>query len=127
MAALQRPAVSDQTLLIKSGRIVYVGPPTDFRATRVIDASRRYALPGLIDTHVHSSGLAPMEALSSATSIAARCLNLSQSIGSIDVWKQADVLVLSGNPLEISEFLDRVDVIVKAGEVVWTAAPSLAE
>jgi imidazolonepropionase-like amidohydrolase len=45
------------------------------------------------------SGLTPMQALVAATSGAARAANIQQQLGTIAVGKQADLLVLNGNPL----------------------------
>lgn len=45
--------VSGQTILIRDGRINYVGPPVKFESARTIDARHRYVMPGLIDVHTH--------------------------------------------------------------------------
>ncbi len=45
------------------------------------------------------SGLTPMQALVAATTGAARAANVQQQLGSIIPGKQADLLVLNGNPL----------------------------
>jgi imidazolonepropionase-like amidohydrolase len=45
------------------------------------------------------SGLTPMQALVAATSGAARAANIQQQLGTIAAGKQADLLVLNGNPL----------------------------
>jgi hypothetical protein len=44
-------------------------------------------------------GMTPMEAIMTSTSAAARLLGLIQDIGSIAAGKQADLLVVEGNPL----------------------------
>jgi imidazolonepropionase-like amidohydrolase len=46
------------------------------------------------------AGMTPTEALRSATSVAARCMGASQAIGSLQVGKFADLLVLDSSPLE---------------------------
>ena len=55
-----------EAVAVRDGRFVAVGT-TDVRArigatTRVIDARGRTVIPGLIDTHVHALGAAPVEA-----------------------------------------------------------------
>ena len=45
------------------------------------------------------SGLTPMQALVASTSGAARAANIQQQLGTIAAGKQADLLVLNGNPL----------------------------
>lgn len=44
-------------------------------------------------------GMTPMDAIMTSTSAAARLLRLSDEIGTIEVGKQADLLVVEGNPL----------------------------
>ena len=44
-------------------------------------------------------GMTPMDAIMTSTSSAARLLRLSDEIGTIEVGKQADLLVVEGNPL----------------------------
>ena len=45
------------------------------------------------------SGLTPMQALVAATGGAAKAANIQQQIGTIATGKQADLLVLTANPL----------------------------
>jgi imidazolonepropionase-like amidohydrolase len=45
------------------------------------------------------SGLTPMQALVAATSGAAKAANIQQQLGTIAAGRQADLLVLNGNPL----------------------------
>jgi hypothetical protein len=49
---------ADQTVLIRDGRIAWTGPAGEARipaGARVVDASGKYAIPGLWDMHVHTS------------------------------------------------------------------------
>ena len=63
-------------------------------------------------------GLTEMEAIETATVNAAKLLGEEESLGTIEAGKFADLIAVSGNPLEdISELTD-VDFVMKAGTVV---------
>ena len=66
------------------------------------------------------AGLAPMQALRAATQWAARCLGLDREIGTLEKGRQADLVVVDGNPLDdIGVLLDpaRIELVLKAGEI----------
>ena len=46
------------------------------------------------------TGLTPAEALRAATSAPAECLGQSDIAGSVSVGREADLVMLDGNPLE---------------------------
>ena len=47
-------------------------------------------------------GMAPEEALRSITINAARCVKLDKQIGSLEIGKDADMVLYTGNPLDYS-------------------------
>lgn len=58
-----------EAVAVRDGRVIAVGSDADVRrlagpSTRVIDARGRTVIPGLIDSHVHALGAAPVEAVS---------------------------------------------------------------
>lgn len=63
------------------------------------------------------AGMAPMEAIKSATMQAARVLEMDQEIGSLETGKLADVIAVSGNPLRDITVLENVDFVMKEGIV----------
>ncbi len=68
--------------------------------------------------HLVKAGLSPMEALCAATSVASRVLKRQQQIGTIEVGKAADLLLLDGDPLaNIESLLEpvRIALVVKDG------------
>jgi imidazolonepropionase-like amidohydrolase len=64
---------------------------------------------------VERVGMTPAEALRSATLIGARTLGLEKDIGTIEVGKLANLVVLRRNPLENIANLRSVDLVVKRG------------
>ena len=64
------------------------------------------------------AGLTNMEALMSGTSEAARALNISDRVGTLEPGKQADVLVVNGDPLVDLSNLADVAAVFKRGRLV---------
>ncbi len=67
---------------------------------------------------VREAGESPMHALVSATSLNAEALGLGDRIGSIAPGYQADLIALSGDPLEAIEAVQRVVFVMKGGKVL---------
>jgi imidazolonepropionase-like amidohydrolase len=62
-------------------------------------------------------GMTPMQAIQSATSLAADLLGRSNELGSIKPGKNADVIAVSGDPLENVSVLENVQFVMKDGKV----------
>jgi imidazolonepropionase-like amidohydrolase len=61
--------------------------------------------------HLVASGLTPMQALQSATSLAAECLGAEREIGTLEKGKRADLVVVDGDPLaDITILQDRTRI-----------------
>jgi imidazolonepropionase-like amidohydrolase len=65
-----------------------------------------------------SGGITAMQAVTAATAAAARVLRMEDQIGSIHPGKQADLLVVDGNPTEDISALSRVRLVMQAGRIV---------
>ena len=66
-------------------------------------------------------GLTPMEALQAGTRNVAEAYGLSNSLGTIEPGKLADIIIVAGNPLEdiaILQDRNRVEKVMKNGEIV---------
>ena len=63
-------------------------------------------------------GISPMQAILSATRNAAKAMGIDQDIGSIQTGKQADLLVVAGNPVADIEQIAAVRMVLQAGKVV---------
>lgn len=78
-------------------------------------------LPSMINREIcllHKRGLSKMEAIQAATSKAAELLGLEEQVGSVQPGKQADVILVQGNPHKDLSCLDTVDLVMKAGHVL---------
>lgn len=68
--------------------------------------------------HLSQIGFSSLEAISCATSAAAELLGLADSLGAIAPGKQADLLIVAGNPLQDLALLadpGRIEAVYKAG------------
>ncbi len=63
-------------------------------------------------------GMTPAQAIRSATSAAAELLGWSDRVGSIESGEFADIVAVAGDPLRDVTLLERVNFVMKGGEVV---------
>jgi imidazolonepropionase-like amidohydrolase len=79
---------------------------------------------GLPHTHeelallVEAAGFTPMEAIIAGTRDGAAALGMTQSIGTVQVGKQADLLVLDADPLQDIRNTTRIRMTVLGGKTV---------
>ncbi len=69
-------------------------------------------------------GFSPMEAIVAATKTASEALGIDAEVGTLEVGKKADVIVIDGNPLDdirILQDTSRIALIVKQGEIIKNA------
>jgi imidazolonepropionase-like amidohydrolase len=71
------------------------------------------------------SGMTPIQVISAATKTNAEILGVFAERGSLEPGKQADILVVAGNPLEDIETLGRVALIAKGGALWVTESSTL--
>ena len=60
-------------------------------------------------------GMTPLEALRAATIVPAKSLGMDREIGSLEVGKLADMVILAGNPLDNIRNTERVETVVLGG------------
>jgi imidazolonepropionase-like amidohydrolase len=67
-------------------------------------------------------GLSPMDAIQAATKVASQVLGIQDKVGTIEIGKCADLLVVEGDPLADMSFFEgkgEVFLVMKEGEVVF--------
>jgi imidazolonepropionase-like amidohydrolase len=68
--------------------------------------------------HWLAAGLDPMQVIVAATRGGAEVCGLAREIGTVEVGKAADLLVVNGDPLAEIGPLERVALVVRAGQIV---------
>src|SRR5918912_482850 len=63
-------------------------------------------------------GMTPMQAIQSATVVAAELLERPNDMGAIEAGKYADIVAVAGDPLKDVTELERIRFVMKGGEVV---------
>jgi imidazolonepropionase-like amidohydrolase len=95
-------------------RAVDAGVPivfgTDSGVSAHGDNAREFAL-------MVEGGMPPMQAIQSATSVAARFLGIEDTHGSLEAGKQADIVAVPGNPLEDIRVMEQVAFVMKGGKI----------
>jgi imidazolonepropionase-like amidohydrolase len=66
---------------------------------------------------VRKGGQAPMDAITSATSLAAESLGLGDRVGTIAPGYEADLIAVDGDPLQDITALERVSFVMKGGTI----------
>ena len=67
-------------------------------------------------------GMTPMQAIKSATSVAARHMGLAEEVGALKKGFAADIIAVRGNPILDLTRLRHVSVVLKDGVVIRTSA-----
>ncbi|MGI9288600.1 MAG: amidohydrolase family protein [Pseudomonadales bacterium] len=63
------------------------------------------------------AGMPPMEAIQSATSIAAKFLEIEDTHGTLKSGKQADIIAVEGDPLQNIRVMEQVGFVMKGGVI----------
>ena len=85
------------------------------------DCGVRGVMPDMVAREVRliaEHGASAMAAIRAATSHAARLLGLEDEIGTVEVGKRADLLLVDGDPLADLRCLERVRLVVQGGVAV---------
>ena len=75
-------------------------------------------------------GMAPIDALRSATSVDAGLLGVAQKLGTLEKGKLADIIAMPGDPTQDITATERVSFVMKDGKIIrngpTSPAPSAA-
>jgi imidazolonepropionase-like amidohydrolase len=74
-----------------------------------------------------AGGMAPMQAIMAATNVAATACGISETVGTVQPGKLADIVIVSGNPLDDMNAISRVMAVYKGGNLVHRNDPLLTE
>src|SRR5438105_12027289 len=62
-------------------------------------------------------GMTPMQAIQSATRVAAELVGMSDQLGTIEAGKLADIVAVPGNPLDDITAMQKVSFVMKDGQI----------
>jgi imidazolonepropionase-like amidohydrolase len=71
-----------------------------------------------------AAGLTPMQALKSATSVAAAACGVGNQVGTIQAGKRADIVILGASPLDDVRAVSDVLAVYKDGDLVSGVSPA---
>ena len=63
-------------------------------------------------------GMTPAQVLAATTSSAAELLGVAGELGTLEPGKRADLVVVSGDPLEVGTLADRIEAVYQDGVAV---------
>jgi imidazolonepropionase-like amidohydrolase len=69
---------------------------------------------------MQAAGMTPMQIIVAATKHGAHVYNLAEKLGTLEVGKVADVLVVDGDPLQDIQALESVRLVIRDGVVIYT-------
>ncbi|PKB64973.1 MAG: hypothetical protein BZY80_01275 [SAR202 cluster bacterium Io17-Chloro-G2] len=110
--ALLEPRYESIKRMFDSGAKVVASSDAGSTATRIDE----FAL--LLEFLVNSLEVPAQKVITSATSLAAEAIGLGDAVGSLAPGKQADILLVDGDPSTDITALQRVATVMKAGKVV---------
>lgn len=103
--------VASFALALKAGVCIAMGT----------DAGYAVGVIGIELQHMVEAGMTPTQAIEVSTRRAAECMQMDDDIGTLEQGKEADLLVVDGDPLQdihvLSE-LDRLSLVIQAGRPV---------
>lgn len=72
------------------------------------------------------NGMQPLDAIVAATRSAADLLGLGEELGTLEAGKLADIVAVPGDPLDDIRVMERINFVMKGGQIVKGPEPSMA-
>jgi imidazolonepropionase-like amidohydrolase len=124
MEAVEAGVQIPEAVLAKEKALIGV-PQASFR--RALDAGVKVAMGTDTGVTPHGQnlrevelmaeyGMTPTQALVATTSTAAELMGLEDELGTLEPGKRADVVVMDGDPLDVSKMGERIVAVYKDGE-----------
>lgn len=110
---LGEAAIANLSRFVRSGGLVALG--TDYEG---YNARFDLGMPIREIRWMKEAGMTPMQIIVAATKNAARVCNLSNSIGTLEKGKIADIMIVNGNPLKDIEVLSNIKMVIHAGQII---------
>ena len=85
------------------------------------DAGTQYTPHGILPRELEQYvefGMTPKQAILTATKVGSQLLGLEKEIGTLESGKQADLILVTGNPLKNIRDLQNIHIVIKGGMVV---------
>jgi imidazolonepropionase-like amidohydrolase len=111
------PVYTKATVLDNLGRFAAAGGKVAL-GTDYGDYIAEFSLPIHEIELMQEAGMPPMDIIVAATQIAAESCNLGQEIGTLEVGKVADILIVDGDPLEDIQALVNTRMVIHGGVVI---------
>ena len=73
--------------------------------------------------YMTEGGMRPIDAIRSATIVAAELLGIEATLGTLEIGKIADIIAVKGNPLENITTLENVEFVMKNGKIYKQPLP----
>lgn len=113
------PAQAQQLKPIYQSMMMIVKKMHDAGITIVAGTDQGFpglSVPRELELYVQA-GLTPADAIQTATIVPARVMKLDKSTGSIQEGKQADLIIVDGDPLKNIRDIRNVTTVIKAGHI----------
>jgi hypothetical protein len=114
--ALRRRSRAEQSLVRRAVKMINLH---ESGAIVVAGTDHRFPLGMQLEViNLTEAGLSPLEAIAAATLVAARVVGAEADIGTIEVGKLADLVLLAGDPIEDIRNIQNIWQVIQGGHII---------